>query len=62
MAWPFSYSSHRRDDRVHASFCTTAKAKNVVVVMGDDVGKWNIGVCRRDLMAGRTPNLGSTDV
>src|SRR5437879_6374885 len=30
---------------------------NVVVIMGDDIGMWNIGAYHRGLMAGRTPNL-----
>jgi arylsulfatase len=35
----------------------TAKKPNIVVIMGDDVGMWNIGAYHRGLMAGRTPNL-----
>jgi arylsulfatase A-like enzyme len=30
---------------------------NIVVIMGDDIGMWNIGAYSRGLMAGRTPNL-----
>src|SRR6267378_4248950 len=30
---------------------------NIVVIMGDDVGMWNIGAYHRGMMAGRTPNL-----
>jgi arylsulfatase len=30
---------------------------NIVVIMGDDIGIWNIGAYHRGLMAGRTPNL-----
>jgi arylsulfatase A-like enzyme len=30
---------------------------NIVVIMGDDVGIWNIGAYHRGMMAGRTPNL-----
>ena len=30
---------------------------NIVFIMGDDVGMWNIGAYHRGLMAGRTPNL-----
>jgi len=30
---------------------------NIVVVMGDDIGMWNIGAYHRGMMAGRTPNL-----
>jgi arylsulfatase len=39
----------------------TAKAQekkpNIVVIMGDDIGMWNIGAYHRGLMAGKTPNL-----
>ena len=36
----------------------TATAKpNIVVIMGDDIGMWNIGAYNRGMMAGRTPNL-----
>ena len=34
-----------------------AKPPNIVVIMGDDVGMWNIGAYHRGMMAGRTPNL-----
>jgi len=30
---------------------------NIVVIMGDDIGMWNIGAYHRGLMAGRTPNI-----
>ena len=30
---------------------------NIVFIMGDDVGMWNIGAYHRGIMAGRTPNL-----
>ena len=30
---------------------------NIVVIMADDVGSWNIGAYHRGMMAGRTPNL-----
>jgi arylsulfatase A-like enzyme len=36
---------------------TTAKPPNIVVIMGDDIGMWNLGAYHRGLMAGRTPNL-----
>jgi arylsulfatase A-like enzyme len=35
----------------------TGKQPNIVVIMGDDIGMWNIGAYHRGLMAGRTPNL-----
>jgi len=34
-----------------------AKQPNIVFIMGDDIGMWNIGAYHRGLMAGRTPNL-----
>jgi arylsulfatase A-like enzyme len=41
--------------------CTPAVAQqskpNIVVIMGDDIGMWNIGAYHRGMMAGRTPNL-----
>ena len=33
------------------------KQPNIVVIMGDDIGMWNLGAYHRGLMAGRTPNL-----
>jgi arylsulfatase len=33
------------------------KKPNILVIMGDDIGMWNIGAYSRGLMAGRTPNL-----
>lgn len=30
---------------------------NIVFIMGDDIGMWNIGTYHRGLMAGRTPNI-----
>ncbi len=30
---------------------------NILVIMGDDIGMWNIGAYSRGMMAGRTPNL-----
>jgi arylsulfatase len=33
------------------------KKPNIVVIMGDDIGIWNIGAYSRGMMAGTTPNL-----
>ncbi|MEY8838080.1 sulfatase-like hydrolase/transferase, partial [Cribrihabitans sp. XS_ASV171] len=30
---------------------------NIVFIMGDDIGMWNIGAYHRGLMAGRTPHI-----
>ena len=35
----------------------SGKRPNIVVIMGDDIGWWNIGAYHRGMMAGRTPNL-----
>ena len=41
-----------------ASISTAQTAKpNIVVIMGDDIGMWNIGAYHRGMMAGKTPNL-----
>lgn len=34
-----------------------SKQPNIIVIMADDVGMWNIGTYHRGIMAGRTPNL-----
>jgi arylsulfatase len=39
------------------SAAQTAKQPNIVVIMGDDIGMWNIGAYHRGLMAGTTPNI-----
>ena len=33
------------------------KKPNIVFIMGDDIGMWNIGAYSRGMMAGHTPNL-----
>ncbi len=33
------------------------KQPNIVVIMGDDIGIWNIGAYSRGMMAGKTPHL-----
>src|SRR4051812_18993302 len=40
-----------------ASPAPAGQRPNIVVIMGDDIGMWNIGAYHRGLMAGRTPNL-----
>ena len=39
------------------SVAQTGKQPNIVVIMGDDIGMWNIGAYHRGMMAGTTPNL-----
>jgi arylsulfatase len=34
-----------------------ADKPNIVVIMGDDIGVWNIGAYHRGMMAGTTPNI-----
>ncbi|MGC1872823.1 MAG: sulfatase-like hydrolase/transferase [Acidobacteriaceae bacterium] len=34
-----------------------ANQPNIIAVMADDIGIWNIGAYSRGMMAGRTPNL-----
>jgi arylsulfatase len=34
-----------------------AKKPNILFIMGDDIGMWNIGAYNRGMMAGKTPNL-----
>src|SRR5438105_14367314 len=40
-------------DSSHAA----ADKPNILFIMGDDIGIWNIGAYHRGMMAGRTPNL-----
>ncbi|HEY4932898.1 MAG TPA: arylsulfatase [Terriglobales bacterium] len=39
------------------SAAQTTKQPNILVIMGDDIGMWNIGAYHRGVMAGKTPNL-----
>src|ERR1039457_503675 len=39
------------------SAAQTAKQPNILVIMGDDIGMWNIGAYSRGMMSGTTPNL-----
>ena len=40
-----------------SGFAQGAKKPNIVFIMGDDIGMWNIGAYSRGIMAGKTPNL-----
>jgi arylsulfatase len=42
---------------VQAPEASTTKKPNIVVIMADDVGWFNLGAYHRGIMAGRTPNL-----
>lgn len=36
---------------------TTGKQPNILVIMADDVGTWNVSAYHRGMMGGRTPNI-----
>jgi arylsulfatase A-like enzyme len=40
-----------------AAAAPQAARPNIIVIMGDDIGVWNIGAYHRGMMAGRTPHL-----
>ena len=42
---------------VQAQEASSSKKPNIVVIMSDDVGWFNIGAYHRGIMAGKTPNL-----
>ena len=42
---------------VGAQAAATGKKPNILVIMGDDVGWFNIGAYHRGIMSGKTPNL-----
>ena len=42
---------------VQAQEASSGKKPNIVFIMGDDVGWFNIGAYHRGIMAGKTPNL-----
>src|SRR5262245_47823853 len=43
--------------KVSANLAQAGKKPNIVVIMGDDVGWFNIGAYHQGIMAGKTPNL-----
>ena len=45
------------NEAVTAKAAAEGKKPNILFIMGDDIGMWNIGAYHRGLMAGRTPNL-----
>lgn len=42
---------------VKSALAADGSKPNIVVIMGDDIGIWNIGAYHRGMMAGRTPHL-----
>src|SRR4051794_6534293 len=50
--------SARAEQAQTGSVTTQAAGKpNIIMIMGDDIGWFNIGAYHRGMMAGRTPNL-----
>jgi Sulfatase len=50
--------SERAEQAQAGSVTTEAAGKpNIIMIMGDDIGWFNIGAYHRGMMAGRTPNL-----
>src|SRR4051812_8262156 len=45
------------NEKVSANLQKDGKKPNILFIMGDDIGMWNVGAYHRGLMAGRTPNL-----
>jgi arylsulfatase A-like enzyme len=43
--------------RIAAQAQTPARKPNIVVIMGDDIGMWNLSVYHRGMMGGSTPNI-----
>ena len=48
---------HRTLAREKEAVMPTAGQPNIVTIMGDDIGWFNIGAYHRGIMAGKTPNL-----
>jgi arylsulfatase A-like enzyme len=42
---------------VTPAYAQTQKKPNIVVIMGDDVGMWNVSAYHRGMMGGSTPNI-----
>jgi arylsulfatase len=53
----FIVTAAQAQDSPTPSSGAAGKKPNIVVIMGDDIGMWNIGAYHRGMMAGRTPNL-----
>jgi arylsulfatase len=50
-------SAAQAQQKTSPAAASAGKKPNIVVIMGDDVGLWNIGAYHRGMMASRTPNL-----
>jgi len=46
-----------KDTPAQAQLTASGKKPNIVVIMCDDVGTWNISAYHRGMMGGRTPNI-----
>ena len=53
----FIVTAAQAQDSPSPSSGGAGKKPNILFIMGDDIGMWNIGAYHRGLMAGRTPNL-----
>jgi Spy/CpxP family protein refolding chaperone len=52
LALPFAFASVSL-----AALAQQQQKPNMTMIMGDDIGIWNIGAYHHGLMAGRTPNI-----
>ena len=48
---------HRGDAWRRGSCATAATKTNILVIMGDDIGYWNVSAYNRGMMGYRTPNI-----
>src|SRR5437667_8374652 len=53
----FIVTAAQAQDSPTPSSGAAGKKPNILFIMGDDIGMWNIGAYHRGMMAGRTPNL-----
>src|SRR3977135_2959996 len=42
---------------IQSAFCADSSKPNIIFIMGDDIGWFNIGAYHQGMMAGKTPNL-----
>jgi hypothetical protein len=55
--WCMNANSASRHRATVAPVLAQAPKPNIVVIMGDDIGWFNVGVYHHGIMAGKTPNL-----